>query len=200
MKSIWSERDVRILVQTTVPCQINEGSEAGSLQCLSCQLRVIEAKAEDILRRQEQHSQGQILVAWEMLLSKIDQVQETSLRFDLQHHTMPAENYASKLSAQVLEKLRNISKLRTPLEIALNRLSCPGLTCSPFQLKQDMEALTLELDELLGLIDSSVHASPVVSFDQPFGQTLLQTARLVIELGVEFKARMTIVNDNFLTG
>lgn len=57
MKSVWPERGDRVLVQTTVPSHINEGSEAGSLQCLSCQLRVVEANAEDMLRRQEQHSQ-----------------------------------------------------------------------------------------------------------------------------------------------
>lgn len=58
-----------------------------------------------------------------------------------------------------------------------------------------MEPLALELDHLLGLVEAS-GSGCTVQTDQKLDSTLLHTARLVKELGVEIKARVTNVNDN----
>ncbi|KAG7385313.1 hypothetical protein PHYPSEUDO_001615 [Phytophthora pseudosyringae] len=198
-----------------------EIDELELLNSVNCQLCFAEAKAEDSFRRQEQRAQSQMLAAWEILQPKLHQLQETSLRLECERHANLVETHienVSELSAQLAEYLprvlASISQFCTSVQIALNRLTCSGISCTnPLQLKQHMEALSLGLDNLLewvevthvgDIISSSVSADyGMQRLSEQSATALLQIAHLVMELRVQDKSdkwlpytRMTTWSDH----
>ncbi|KAG2865347.1 hypothetical protein PC119_g3510 [Phytophthora cactorum] len=157
---------------------------------------------------------SQMFVAWEILQAKLRQLQESSIGLDRQRHANLMKIYVenvSESSALLAEQLPrfldSISQLCTSVQIAINRLSCSGISCTnPLQLKHHMEALTLDLDDLLEWIKATNIGNSITStfstdhemqrLAEQSTSALLQIAHLVTELRVGGNSGKHVPNAN----
>ncbi|KAG6966613.1 hypothetical protein JG688_00006693 [Phytophthora aleatoria] len=199
---------------SNAPSNLSKTDELELLQRIHYQLCFAEAKAEDTFRRQEQLGQSQMFVAWEILQAKLRQLQESSIGLDRQRHANLMKIYVenvSESSALLAEQLPrfldSISQLCTSVQIAINRLSCSGISCTnPLQLKHHMEALTLDLDDLLEWIKATNIGNSITStfstdhemqrLAEQSTSALLQIAHLVTELRVGGNSGKHVPNAN----
>uniref|UniRef100_K3WKG7 Uncharacterized protein n=1 Tax=Globisporangium ultimum (strain ATCC 200006 / CBS 805.95 / DAOM BR144) TaxID=431595 RepID=K3WKG7_GLOUD len=177
----------------------NEEEELELLEAMYYQLCFTELKAEEAFRRQDQAAEKQIIAAWNLLQSKLQLLHDTSLRLDREKHILSIEenlgdqatpfvHVASKLPGFV----DNLSRVCASLETSLHRLPTPGIRCSPVDVQRRLNALTVELDELLQQLQATkldTEISNAVSFEQEMsrgveqiGVSLLQVANLVEHL------------------